>query len=233
MARLTRLCIPGWPHVVLHRGHNRQPVFRDDADRARFRDILQQAAADQRVAIHAYALLTDEVRLLLTPSTADGLSRLMQAVGRRYGVAFNQRHGHRGSVWEGRFRATVIEPATQLLAAMRYVEGLLNHSADPAAEASPWSSAPHHLGQRRDTIVSDHLLYWSLGNTPFDREQAYRALAAQGLAEREARAIADAAEKGWPLGSKSFLDELASVTERRLTPANRGRRPRSIQSDPN
>ena len=164
MARLTRLCVPGWPHLVLQSGHNRQPVFQDDVDRQFFLELLQSAASTHGVAIHAYALIDGEVRLLATPASGDSLSRTMQAVGRRYGGHFNRRHGHTGSLWEGRFRATVIEPERHLLACMRYAEQA------PAVDElgtglgrRPWSSAAHHLGERVDPLVSDHLLYWSLG----------------------------------------------------------------------
>lgn len=231
MARLTRLCVPGWPHLVLQSGHNRQPVFQDDVDRQFFLELLQSAASTHGVAIHAYALIDGEVRLLATPASGDSLSRTMQAVGRRYGGHFNRRHGHTGSLWEGRFRATVIEPERHLLACMRYVEQA------PAVDElgtglgrRPWSSAAHHLGERVDPLVSDHLLYWSLGNTPFEREAAYRDVLQQALTPTEESAISDAVRKGWPLGSPGFLAELAGSTPRRLTPLPRGR-PHKVASD--
>ena len=94
MARLPRLCVPGWPHLLVQTGHDGQAVFRDDADRVLFLDLLREAAATHGVTIHAYGLLDSEVRLLVTPSAADSLSRLIQAIGRRYGSHFNRRHGH-------------------------------------------------------------------------------------------------------------------------------------------
>jgi putative transposase len=224
MARLSRLCIPGWPHVLVQQGHNRQPVFRDDADRQLFLSLLQAAAGSLGVAVHAYGLLDAEMRLLATPSTGDSLSRLMQTIGRRYGSAFNRRHGHVGSLWEGRFRATVIEPERHLLDCMRYVEDVsANAEQGTALGRTLWSSAAHHLGMRADAIVTDHLEYWSLGNTPFEREAAYRELAQQALTSKESALIQDAARKGWPLGSPGFLAKLSASTPRRLTPMARGR----------
>ncbi len=224
MARLTRLCVPGWPHLLVQSGHNHQAVFRDECDRKLFLELLQASAATEAVAIHAYALLDNEVRLLATPSTADSLSRMMQSVGRRYGSRFNRRHGHAGSLWEGRFRATVIEPERHLLACMRYIEGASGGGeTGTGLGQQPWSSAAHHLGGRADPLVSDHLLYWSLGNTPFEREAAYRSLLQQALAPQEFAQIADAARKGWPLGSPEFLAQLSGNTSRRLTPLPRGR----------
>ena len=222
MARLTRLCVPGWPHLLMQVGHNRQPVFRDDADRSLFLGLMQAAAGTHGVAIHAYALLDNEIRLLGTPSAADSLSRMMQTLGRRYGSSFNRRHDHAGSLWEGRFRATVIEPEHHLLSCMRYVDELSTNT-DGGLRPAAWSSGAHHLGQRVDPLVSDHLQYWSLGNTPFEREAAYRKLAQQALTSTEVAAISDAVKKGWPLGAADFLAELGNQIPRRLAPLPRGR----------
>ncbi len=231
MARLTRLCVPGWPHLVLQSGHNRQAVFEDDGDRQLFLELLQAAASTHGVAIHAYALLDNEVRLLATPTGEDSLSRMMQAVGRRYGSSFNRRHAHTGSLWEGRFRATVIEPERHLLACMCYVDQTpLPDEGGTDSGRHAWSSAAHHLGDRVDPLVSDHLLYWALGNTPFEREAAYREILQQALTPAEALAILDAVKKGWPLGSPGFLAELSGSTPRRLTPLPRGR-PRKMARD--
>jgi putative transposase len=233
MARLPRLCVPGWPHLLIQLGHGHQAVFRDDVDRRLFLDLLREAAITHGVAIHAYALRDGEVRLLGTPSKLDSLSRMMQAIGRRYGSNFNRRHAHIGSLWEGRFRATVIEPERHLLTCMRYVERPL--SEESGAELAPWSSAPHHLGERSDPCVSDHREYWLLGNTPFDREATYRELSQRALTSVELNLISDAALKGWPLGSPSFLDKLSGSTDRRLAPLPRGRpvKTHGKTSDPN
>lgn len=231
MARLTRLCVPGWPHLLLQSGHNHQAVFRDDPDRQLFLELLHSAASTHGVALHAYALLDDEVRLLATPADGDGLSRMMQAVGRRYGGHFNRRHGHTGSLWEGRFRATVIEPERHLLGCMRYIEQPpTEDETGTGLGRGAWSSASHHLGQRIDPLVSDHLLYWSLGNTPFEREAAYRSLLQQALTPSEVASITNAVRKGWPLGSAEFLAQLSGSTARRLTPLPRGR-PRKVGAE--
>jgi len=236
MARLPRLCIPGWPHLLVQLGHGSQAVFRDDADRRLFLDLLQEAAITYGVAIHAYALRDSEIRLLGTPSKRDSLSRVMQAIGRRYGSSFNRRHAHVGSLWGGRFRATVIEPERHLLSCMRYVEQPSpGESSDAGSERSPWSSAPHHFGERSDPCISDHREYWALGNTPFDREASYKKLTQQALTSSELSLISDAALKGWPLGSPAFLSRLSGSTDRRLMPLPRGRPTKKVdnQSAPN
>src|SRR5678815_4899747 len=110
MARLPRLVVPGLPHCVIQRGHNGQAVAVDDADRQAYLRALRDAAATHAVALHAYALLDAEVQLLVTPTGAPSLSRMMQELGRRYVSAYNARHARSGTLWDGRFRAAVIEP---------------------------------------------------------------------------------------------------------------------------
>lgn len=221
MARLPRLCVPGWPHLVVQQGHNREPAFRDDADRVLFRRLLQDSAPLHGVQVHAYGLRDDEVRLLVTPAAVEGLSGLMQAIGRRYVAQFNRRHGRSGALWDGRFRGTVIEPRQHLLCCMLFTEGLTTGDADPAH--APWSSAVHHLGLRTEAWITDPMQFWSLGNTPFDREAAYRLLAKQALTEAELARIASAVKTGWPLGDAEFVATLAQNTPRRLAPLARGR----------
>lgn len=233
MARLARLSIPGEVHHLLLRGHNRQAVFLVDEDRQAFLQALRDAASEHGVAIHAYALLDTEVRLLVTPATGDSLSKAVQALGRRYVPAFNRRHQRTGTLWEGRFRGTVIEGERYFLTAMCAIEA----SPVPAGLASdarswPWSSADHHLGGRRDPLVTDHPLYWALGNTPFDREARYRQQLEQGVGMEQLAALMEASSRGWPLGSTAFLARLADLTERPLAPRPRGRPRKSTDLSP-
>lgn len=228
MARLSRLSVGGVPHLLVQRSHHQQAVFLDDSDRTLFRNLLGEAARAEGVALHAYGLLDGEVRLLATPATAEALGRMMQALGRRYGGAFNRRHARTGGLWEGRFRATVIEPERHLLEAMCYVEDEANWEGGAAvADAGPMSSRGHHLGRCQDSLVADHPVFWALGNTPFDREAAYRALLSAGLPAREREVLEQGVHKGWPIGSPRFIETLAGQTTRRLAPLKRGRPPKS------
>lgn len=222
MARLPRLVVPGLPHLVIHRGHNGASTFVDDADRRAYLDALRLAAADARVALHGYGLLDAEVRLLATPADERGLAAMMQAVGRRYVRAFNLRHGRRSSPWEGRFRSAVIEPGPDVLASLLVVEGA-GAGPVPDTDLPPWSSAAHHAGLRRDPLITEHPLYWKLGNTPFEREIAYRRLFEAGLSPAVAQRVLGAAAGGWALASKEFAAGLNDRTGRRAHPLPRGR----------
>jgi putative transposase len=223
MARLSRLSLPGELHHVVQRGHDRQAVFRDDTDRLDFLQALRDQSHEWRVGIHAYTLLDAEVHLLLTPSAEGALGRLMQGLGRRYVAAHNRRHGRGGTLWEGRYRASLLESerflnAAVLLAWLPVQAGL---AAEPAGWR--WSSARHQLGMLRDPLIVDHAHYWRLGNTPFDREQAFRQALEQGLSSRESDELMSAALKSWALGSPAFLARLADLTDRPLAPRPRGR----------
>ncbi len=219
MARLRRLVLAGQPHLVIQRTLDQRAAFVDDEDRSRFIDALRTALAAERVQLHAYALGDTEIRLLATPAEPRSLARLMQAVGRRYVVAYNRRHGRTGTLWEGRFRACPVEPGEFLLAAMAWVE-------QPAGNMAP-GSANHHLGGRRDSLITDPPAFWQLGNTPFEREAAWRKRLARGISMQEEAQLRRAALGGWAFGSPTFT-AAASVTGRPAAPRRPGR-PRRTQ----
>jgi putative transposase len=226
VARLRRLVVPGQTHHLVQRGHNGQPVFVGDEDRRLYLAALQDALRSQAVVLHAYALLDNEVQMLLQPPSEQALSRMMQALGRRYVALFNRRHGRSGTIWAGRFRAGVVQEGIHTLQCMLLVDSLpVRRGEDALAQASRWSSAPHRLGQCRDPLVTDPPEFWRLGNTPFEREAAYAALLAHGLDESQARRIEHAAASGWALGSPQFLADMAEQLGRPVRPRARGRPP--------
>jgi putative transposase len=233
MARLPRLSIAGLPHLVDQAGHNGRAVFLDATDRAAYRAAVAQASAECGVAIHAYCLSSSRVLLLATPRDPDSLSRMMQRIGRRYTAEFNRRHGGSGTLWAGRFRATVLEPGSGLLAGMCHVESDAALSGDATVpHGEHVSSVAHHLGLAADPLVSDHALFWSLGNTPFDRHAAYRLLVLQPLPEAQRRRFDDAVRKGWAVGSEAFIAKLATVSARRLLPLSPGRPRKTVLTTP-
>jgi putative transposase len=224
MARLPRLAFGGALHVVVQRGHNGQPVFADDVDRQTYLATLRDVMRGHGVALHGYAMLDAEVWLVVQPASRDGLSRAMQALGRRYVAAVNHRHGRRGTLWDGRYRATVIDERTQLLDVLVNVE---TKPVDAALVAQAgdwkWSSARHHLGLDRDPWLAEHPLLWTLGNTPFERDSAWRRRLDASLPPARRRAIDDAAVMGWALGPPEFVAALAESAGRPVSRRPRGR----------
>ena len=224
MARLPRLTLPGYPHHIIQRGNNRQMIFADTQDFATMMALLAENAHKFAVAVHAYVLMDNHFHLLATPATADALPLMMQAVGRSYVRYFNQRHGRSGTLWEGRYRSTLIETERYLLACMVYID-LNPVRAGMVAQpgAWQWSSHAHYLGQRIDKLVTPHALYWALGNTPFAREAAYAGLVQAGIGSGEQAALTEAALSGWALGDAEFVAELQKKSPRRVAKAKAGR----------
>lgn len=231
MARLPRLTIPGFPHHVIQRGNDRRAIFVDEADRSRYLAALREVAPVSGVAVHAYALMPDHVHLLLTPHAAGDVGRALQALGRRYVRWFNDRHARTGALFEGRYRSAVIEPERYLLPCMRYIElnpvraSLVQEPAEFA-----WSSHRHHVGLEVDSLITDHAVYWALGNTPFERQAAYLGLFEHGAPEPEVTAIRRATHGGWLLGS---IDATARARPNRRPLARKAGRPRKADSVPN
>ena len=224
MARLPRLVIPGQPHHVMQHGNDSQLVFRDTDDYRMFLDWLREAARQFKVAIHAYALLPNRLHLLLTPSDRDGLARMMQWIGRQYVPYFNRKYGRTGTLWQGRFKTVLMQADHYFIMCSRYIE--LSPVAAGLASAPveyPWSSYAHHVGLKPDPLVSDHALYWALGNTPFEREAIYKAATEQALSHQETMLLDTIVTKGGVLGSEEFKAGLERVANRRVRAAKRGR----------
>ena len=224
MARLPRLTLAGYPHHVIQRGNNRQAIFADRQDFETMLALLAENAQKFRVAIHAYVLMDNHFHLLATPATAEALPQMMQAVGRSYVRYFNDRHGRSGTLWEGRYRSTLIETERYLPACMAYIDlnpvraGMVGEALD-----WPWSSHAHYLGLRSDGLVTPHALYWALGNTPFAREAAYAELVQAGISGTEQAALTDATLRGWALGGADFVADLQKKSPRRVSKAKPGR----------
>ncbi len=226
MARLPRLTLADQPHHVIQRGNNRQPIFLAQADRERMLALLGEHAPRFGIALHAYVLMDNHFHLLATPSSVDGLPKLMQAVGRSYVRWFNDRQQRSGTLWEGRYRSTLIQTDRYLLACMAYIDlnpvraGMV---ADP--RDYPWSSHHHYIGLRTDRLVTPHPLYWALGNTPFAREAAYAELVRAGISSRDQTLLTESTLQGWAAGDGDFVEALQTATERRVAKARPGRRP--------
>ena len=226
MARLPRLSIAHQLHLLVQRAKADQPVLRDPEDCDAYLACLRDASASLAVPIHAFALTPTDVRLLVTPPTDTALGAMLQSIGRRFVNTYNRRHGRNGPLWDGRFRATVVEPEAYFVECLRFIEmapvrmGLIER-----AEEWPWSSAAHHAGKRRVSGLSEHPLFWHIGNTPFEREANYRQLLERPLDTAGLQRLEKAALQGWALGSPAFIECVGRLAQRRLTPLPRGRRP--------
>jgi putative transposase len=224
MARLPRLTLPAFPHHVIQRGNNRQPIFVTPVDHEMLLSLLADNAEKFKVAVHAYVLMDNHFHLLATPDTADGLPQMMQAVGRRYVRYFNDKQQRTGTLWEGRYRSTLIQTERYLLACMAYIDlnpvraGLVLQPQDYL-----WSSHTHYLGKRVDKLITPHAMFWGLGNTPFAREAAYAEWVRNGVLADQQRALTNATLSGWALGDDDFVADLQKRTDRRVQKGQAGR----------
>lgn len=225
MARLARLTLPNYLHHVLHRGNNRQEIFIAAADFKRFLQLLANYSNQCEVAVHSYVLMSNHVHLLATPlQDNNGIPRMMQAVGRSYGRYFNDANRRSGTLWEGRYRSTLIQADCYGLAGMVYTDlnpvraGVVVASAD-----YPWSSHAHYIGQRVDPVITPHAVAWTLANTPFAREAAYVELVQRGLEASQCRALTRSVLTGWVLGDEQFTNEVQKKTARRVVQTRAGR----------
>ncbi len=229
MARLPRFYLPEQPLHVIQRGNNREPIFASNDDYHFYLRCLQEAAEAQSLTIHAYVLMTNHVHFLVTPETETSLSKTMQSIGRRYVQFFNFTYGRTGTLWEGRYKSTLIDSERYLLTCMRYIEmnpvraAMVEHPSD-----YPWSSYLANAQGNPDVLITPHSLYRSLGRTDDDRQSAYRQLFRAQISRADVDAIRDATNKGWALGDSHFSAKVEALTERRATPLPRGRR--KIQS---
>ena len=178
MARLPRFFAKGQPLHIIQRGNNRDPVFAAEPDYLFYLDCLERAAGEHGLAIHAYVLMTNHVHLLATPSQETSVPKTLQSVGRRYVQYFNTTYRRSGSLWEGRYRSTVIDAEAYLLTCMRYIElnpvraqSMVEHPAD-----YPWSSYRGNALGAEDALLAPHELYRRLGRSAEERQSSYRQL---------------------------------------------------------
>ena len=230
MARLPRIDVPGVPEHVIARGVDRQPCFFDDSDYIAYLEDLRAAATKADVAIHAFVLMTNHIHLLATGALPRSISVMMQAVGRRYVRRVNQTYRRTGTLFEGRFRASLVQSERYLLTCMRYIElnpvraGMAINPADYR-----WSSFRSNAGLESDGWLQPHPEYLRLG-VGANVHAAYRELFKTSMDTEDIRAIRLHINKDCVLGSERFQAEIAVMLGRRahVVPVGRPRKERSM-----
>lgn len=224
MARLPRLIVPGYPHHIIQRGNNRQAIFADDVDRERYLLLLSESAKRHRLPIHAFVLMTNHVHLLATPAEVGAIAAVMQAVGRAYVRWFNKRHERSGTLFEGRFRSSMVDADHYALACTRYIEmnpvraGLVSRP-----EEFRWSSHRHHVGLQPHPLITEHAAIWGLGNTPFERQSSYKKMFDAPHEELANTFIRKTINSGLPLGSEAWIEALSQRQTRPVKSGKPGR----------
>ena len=224
MSRRARLKIAGQPFHVIQRGNNRSETFLGRDDFVLYLGLLNELAPLFECATHAYVLMPNHVHMLITPSEADGLSLLMKHLGQRYAQHFNRVHGRTGTLWEGRFKSSLVHDESYLFTCRRYIE--LNPVrarmvGDPWDY--PWVSYRANAGREPSTLIARHRLYLQLGATEDERCDAYRKLFEDPLTDEQLDEIRTAVNGGFALGTREFVEAVERALERRAKPGVNGR----------
>jgi putative transposase len=219
--------MPGQAHHILQRGNNRQAVFFDKEGRRLFLRWAGEAVVAEGCAIHAYLLMTNHFHLAVTAARAGSIPRMMQSLGRRYVGFVNRSLGRTGTLWEGRYKSTILDSERYVLACQRYIEAnALRARIVARPEDYPWSSYAYTALGRADALLTPHETYRALGATPAERQDAYRRLFAEGLNAELLDALRDSIQRGWTPGSDRFRHEVEVALRRRTDPPRRGRPPK-------
>lgn len=223
MARLPRFVIPGQPQHVIQRGNNREVVFVADEDYRYYLAKLQEACQKYQCDLHAYVLMTNHVHLLMTPHIEKGIGKVMQSLGRYYVQYFNHQYRRTGTLWEGRYKATLLDSEQYLLACSRYIElNPVRANMVDQPEDYPWSSYHGNAWGHEDRLLRKHEVYNALGSNDEERRLHYRALFSHHASEKELNEIRDATNKAWVLGNDRFRAQIEQLTKRQASPKPKG-----------
>jgi putative transposase len=197
---------------VIQRGNNRQTLFTSDKDIAAYANWLAEGAVKFDLHVHGWVFMTNHVHLLLTPKHAGSVSQLMQSLGRNYVGYFNYAYARTGTLFEGRFRSSLVQSGEYFLNCLRYIElnpvraGMVN---DPGGYR--WSSYRTHSFGLQTRMWSPHANYLALGNLAMDRQSAYRSLINEALEVDVIAKIRHCVNTGLVLGTESFISQVASM----------------------
>jgi len=224
MPRLPRLDAPGVAQHVIQRGNNRHLCFGDDIDCAAYAVWLKEYAYKYKVEVHAWVFMTNHVHLLLTPSEKLGVSKLMQSLGRKYVQYFNYKYKRTGTLWEGRFRSSLVESNRYVLACYRYIE--LN-PVRAGMVVSPfdykWSSYGVNAHGLKADLCTPHSSYLSLSDSVCERLDKYRDLFSKQLPPDMLNNIRQSTQKGLVLGTSEFQKQMSDLLGRSVEQRPRGR----------
>jgi putative transposase len=224
MPRKPRIYMADVPCHIIQRGNNRQACFFAEQDYQFYLECLTDACERYHVDLHAYVLMTNHVHLLMTPDKADGISRVMQSLGRRYVQYINFEYRRSGTLWEGRHKASLIDAEDYLLKCYRYIEmnpvraGMVEHPGD-----YQWSSYRANAYGQRCQLLKPHSLYLAISGQSEERLTSYRALFSTDMDQQDIHAIRRAIQFAVPLGSCRFREQIEQGLNVRFGQVKRGR----------
>ena len=218
MPRMGRVVLPGYPHHIVQRGHNRQVVFAADDDYHYYLETLAEFKEVYQVQVYAFCLMTNHVHLLLAPTEREGIGKLMKRLAGRQTRYRNRLERRSGTLWESRYKSSIVDANDYLLACVRYIE--LNPVRAKMVEdplAYPWSSVQHR---------TDRSCFGWLDSVPglerFDSD-GYLSFLTAAIPAQEWQMIHEAVQRSQLTGSGRFVDEVEQITGLRVVSRRPGR----------
>ena len=209
------MVIPDEPLHIMHRGNNRQEIFFTEDDYLRFQDDVKRALDQYECNLHAYVLMTNHFHFLLSPHSNEDLSRFMQALGRRYVRYINQRHQRSGTLWEGRFKSSLIDSERYLLACYRYIEeNPVRANMVDTISGYRWSSYRANALGQSDKLITPHRLYQALGHDDRARKSAYQGLFLGRLKSSLVEGFQQSVERGEAFGAPEYHANMGKLLGR-------------------
>lgn len=223
--RHPRLFVPHLPLHIVQRGHNRKPVFLREADYRYYLDNLLETKAALGIRVLAYCLMTNHVHLVLVPGAdAGAVSKLMRVLAARQTRRVNKLERRTGTLWESRFKSSLIDTDRYLLACCRYVDLNPVRAAMVAAPGDyGWSSFRGRTNFSRDAVLDSHCAFEALGASPEQRARAYTRFVSQRTADAELSLIREALQRNQLTGGSRFIADIEVKIGRRLSAKAQGR----------
>lgn len=232
MARKPRVSLPGITQHIVLRGNNREPCFFNERDYSYYLECLLQAVERYDCSLHAYVLMTNHVHLLVTPQVDWAVAQVMQSLGGKYMKYINRVYRRTGTLWQGRYKVSLVDSSRYLLACMRYIE--LNPVRAGMTELPsdyPWSSYRTNASDDKWPRLTQHPVYRALGASDQERQGAYRTLFSDVIDEAPIHEIRNALNSEQVLGCVDFREKIERVLHRKLAPGKPGR-PGKIEESP-
>ena len=233
MPRRTRIHIDGLPLHIVQRGHNRAACFFDDQDRLAYLGWLGEALAREDCRLHAYVLMTNHVHLLLTPAHGERVPQVLISVGRRYVQYINRTYGRTGTLWDGRYKSSLVQAEVYLLLCQCYIElNPVRAGMVPEPAQYRWSSYRANALGEPDLLLTPHPLYLALGADDDARLRAYCDLFRCALDHKPLGDLRLALNQDQPIGNDRFYREIEGMTGQRRELRKRGRPPKQDGQQP-
>ncbi len=215
MGRKPRFELIGVPQHIIQRGHNREPCFFSQDDYFSYLEYLKLTSIKFKCRIHAYVLMTNHVHILATPMGQYSISEMMQSLGSQYVRVINKRYNRSGTLWEGRFKSSLVDSDAYLLTCMRYIE-LNPVRADMVEHPGEYKWSSYHINAQGvcSDLIEKHPLYLSLGTDIERRLVAYREIFSQRVDDEILHDIRDSLNHELVLGRSYFKDKIEEMTNR-------------------